>query len=508
MYQPSVNHPNYRCMAYQSQYDDWKVVNDVYTGTRHMREMSTEYLPREPAESYRAYSIRRAKAILYNAVRQTVKGATGMVFKRSPDESNDIPPQIREDMKNIDLAGTQFNDFCKNVFEAAFRDGHCYILVEYQKKNDNVISRLDEEKTGRRPWWVMLTKDKVINWRTKEVNGETMLSQVTIEQDVLIDDGKFGEKRQKQWLVLYPGYWEMYNQNPISTNISEATPPIIDFGTTSLPFIPLIPVYTNQTGYFTSEPILLELAYLNIRHYQVYSDYSHILHVVNVPILWFIGRQRKNQQEVGANAAVDLDEGGAMGYAEHAGSAIGGTRTEIRDLEERMNIFGLMMTAPRETKAAATATERVITKGNQTSVLSAMAGSIKQGLELALRVHAMYRGLASGGTVNVTKDLDKLTLSPQMFQLYLQMVKEYVLDVETLWLIMQQADLLPDGFDSVKAMKNILQARSEAEQRLKDRLNMKGGTMADKNPDSNPNDKKPPNPRTGPESFGQGAGAS
>jgi hypothetical protein len=260
-----VNDPAYRCQSYQEQYWDWKTVNDLYAGTRWLRNLGETYLPREPAESWRAYNIRRNKAVLYNATKFTVRGLTGMVFKRDPGESTDIPDKIRADMKNIDLAGTNFNVFCKDAFKVALRDGHCFILVDHQRKDENIVSRLDYEKSGRRPYWQLYTKDQIVNWRYKMVNGETVLTKVTIEENVIEEDGEFGEKVIKQWRVLTPGAWALYKENPDTRSAVQVAPVPTDFGPTSLPYIPLIPIYTNKTGYFESEPSLLDLVYLNLR---------------------------------------------------------------------------------------------------------------------------------------------------------------------------------------------------------------------------------------------------
>jgi hypothetical protein len=209
---------------------------------------------------------------------------------------------------------------------------------------------------------------------------------------------------------------------------------------------------------------------------------------------------------VGPNAAIDLDEGGAMGFAEHGGSAIGGARTEIIDIEERMNIFGLLMVAGKQAKVASTATEKVINKGNQTSVLSEMAGTFKDAIEKCLDIHAAYYGLPDGGKVNIIKDLDKLVLDPQMFQTYLQMVKDYRLDVETVWEIMQQADMLPDNFDPNVVKANIQRAQDESDARFTKRLQqgrMVGNSDGNGDTGNGNQPPNPPRPRTGPESFGQ-----
>lgn len=494
---------NYRCSDYQNQTYDWQTANDVFKGTRHMRDMGLTYLPREPAESYRAYTIRRNKAVLYNAFKQTVKGCAGMVFKRDPEQSTDIPAKLQDDFKDADLAGNKFSAFARTLFEHALRDGHTYVLIDYPEEDLNIISRADQEASGRRPNWIEYTKDQVISWRTEMRNNKTFLTQVVIEELVYEADGQWGENQVVQYRVLRPGSYELWRQ---AGYVGGSAFLRFKTGLTSLDYIPIVPIYTNKTGFFMSEPPLLDLVHLNIRHFQIYSDYAHILHVANVPILWFVGRRKdQSSQEIGPNAAIDLDDGGQMGFAEHGGGAIGGARTEIIDLEQRMALLGLQLTAPTEGKAVQTATTSVINKSSQMSILSIMAGSFKDGLEKAMDIHADYYGYPDGGTANIIKDFDRLTLDVQMLTMLETMIKDNNLDVETLWAMMEQADILPDEFDAKKVAENIKKRRQEDLDFAVVKMN-KVNTAA-KNTGQPPTPSKPPNPRTGPESFGQGAGA-
>ena len=54
---------------------------DTVAGTRRMREKSTLYLPKEPAEDSKHYQYRLKRATFFNAVDRTLNGLVGMVFR-------------------------------------------------------------------------------------------------------------------------------------------------------------------------------------------------------------------------------------------------------------------------------------------------------------------------------------------------------------------------------------------------------------------------------------------
>lgn len=448
--------PDYECLAYCYQREHLKLVNDIWGGTSHLRRLGGEYLPQEPKESNLAYKIRLQKSVLYNGFKKSIEGLTGMVFKTDPISSSTFSGKTAGIVQDIDYCGTPLNIFCSNVFEAALRDGHTYIYVDYSVQNPSVVSRKDEEIVGNRVNWVHILKSQVINWKTETlITGEVRLVMAVIKEETAAPEGLYGEKRITQYRVLYPGRWEIYQENKQSVKPEDKFT-LIKFGNTApLDYIPLIPVYCKKTGFFTSEPPLLELAYLNVAHFQIYSDYRHILHVANVPILWFIGRNKNDKnQEVGPNAGVDLNNGGSMGFAEHRGSAIGGARTELQDLEERMSAMGLEMLAPKANKIQVTATERVTGRSSQMSMLSRMATLAKGGFDQALKATAEYYS-ETPSELNLMRNFDRLTLDPQTVLVYIQLRQQGIIDDDVMWSILTSADWIPDGVDLKKMAANI-----------------------------------------------------
>src|SRR6185295_18604137 len=125
----SVNNPDYVCSACSRQLLDLKIVRDCYAGTRAIRDAGQDYLPQEPAEKLKPYRNRLSRAVFWNAYRRAILGYVGMVFRKNP-ELNDVPAEIVAEFENVDLQGTHFDVFAKQVFTSALNDGHTYILVE------------------------------------------------------------------------------------------------------------------------------------------------------------------------------------------------------------------------------------------------------------------------------------------------------------------------------------------------------------------------------------------
>src|SRR5215467_9940170 len=161
--QQQADSPAYQCADYMTQLADWQIVNDVLKGTRQLRRIqtgyqspdSTAYLPQEPAESPKAYQNRLRKSVFWNAYKRTIQGLTGMVFRKNPQLAEDVPQRIKLLTEDIDLEGSHFDTFSKEVFKAALNDGHTFILVDMPQSvtsRNPAATLADERQAGLRPY--------------------------------------------------------------------------------------------------------------------------------------------------------------------------------------------------------------------------------------------------------------------------------------------------------------------------------------------------------------------
>ena len=453
---------SYTCKAYDLMKLDWPIMADTVAGTRQMRSKGERYLPKEPAEKDAHYNYRLSRAIFFNGTERTLTGLVGMVFRKEPKLGEDVPELIRgvegadEQAKvegqweNIDNAGTHGSVFTKEVFTDAMQDGHAVILVDFPPEMEEGASAADEIAAERRPYWVSYKAEDVINWRTSVVGGKTRLDMIVFKECVYEEDGEYGQKEVTKYRVLRPGSWELYrvDRNPENNRLE----PVFEAsGTTSLTEIPVAVVYSRKTGMLMSRPPLLDLALINICHYQKYNDFSIYLHIASRPLLWFRARNTAKEVEaIGAYTYFDVGDGGEVAFAETTGAALGAASEDIKDLEGRMATLGLAIVQGKsQPQPETTATEEVLDHVREESDLATAARSLKDGIELCLKFHTQYLtpSATTGGSVELGATIEEMTIPPQELQALSNMTGANQISLETFWSILDRAGKLPADFD-------------------------------------------------------------
>jgi hypothetical protein len=295
------------------------------------------------------------------------------------------------------------------VSEEALSHGITGILVDYPKAT-GVRTKAEENAAGIRPYWVHIHAGNILGWRSKRINGAEVFTQLRLLEQVIEDDGEFGEKEVEQVRVLTPGAWATYRESEKpdpKTNKPEWI--LHEEGVTTLDVIPFVPIYGRRTGFMTAVPPLLELAHMNVEHWQSKSDQQTILHVARVPILF--GKGLDGQPViVGAGSMVTVDSDKAdLKYVEHTGAAIEAGRLSLLDLEDRMRQVGaeLLVIKPGKTTVAQTVAE------NEAGMcaLQRLIEDVEDGIDQALSLTALWIKEAKGGNVQIFKDFGVATLA-------------------------------------------------------------------------------------------------
>jgi hypothetical protein len=301
--------------------------------------------------------------------------------------------------------------------ESALGYGICGILVDYPKATDTegkllYPTREMEKAAGVRPYCIQIHPWQVLGWRDEYIDGVWRLTQLRLMECVDEPDGDYGVKSVEQVRVLTPGAWELQRQNEKKEWF------VYDSGTTSLSIIPYVPVYGQRTGFMLGRPPLIEVANLNVAHWQSSSDQATILHVARVPILAVIGvDDDKWQMTVGASSAVKIPLNGDMKWVEHSGKAIEAGADELEALEERMRQAGaeLLVLRPGKITATQTATENAVGM----CALHRIANNLEDALDQALQICADWVGEPTGGSVELFKDFGAASLAEASTQLLL-----------------------------------------------------------------------------------------
>ncbi len=422
-FEDKTNSPDYEGREYKEQLPALAIVRDLSEGTLKLRERGTLYLPKEPREEDQHYLYRLSRAILYNAFSRAHSALVGMVFDSDPVLGEDVPeimrgveatettPAREGQLENCDLAGTHIAVFMKETFDAAMLDGHSFVYVDMPPALPPGSTAEDEQRANRRPYLVRYAKDQAINWRTDK---RGRLTQITFKECSDEPDGLFGMQKVERYRVLRPGSWELYKKVKVNGKDAIIPDPDAPGGTTSLSEIPVSICYARKTGILESKPPLLDMALVNVAHFQKYNDYSIYLHICSRPWPLFIGRDTtKNVETVGAYTFFDVPIGGDGKFMETSGSALGAARTDLLDLQEQMSVLALSLLQKKT--VTKTATEEKGDQRKEESDLATAARSCQDCFEQAFKFWAQYLDptATSGGSVTVGS-VDDYEIDSQM----------------------------------------------------------------------------------------------
>lgn len=436
--------------AVQEMAEHWPLIAALIGGTSAMRKAAKTYLPQWPNEDDDAYKTRLAVATMFPAFQRTVEVLSGKPFSKPLTIGDDVPARIKGWMENIDLQGRNLHVFTASCVEDSVANGLGGILVDYPR-TDGVRTRADEIAAGVRPYFVHVRAKSILGWRSEVVNGAEVLTQLRLLETVTEPEGEFGEKTVDQVRVLYPGRWEIWRKNKARGRNGVA---IHDQGETSLKKIPFVPFYGKRLGFMRGQPPLLELAHMNVEHWQSKSDQQTILHVARVPILAVLGvDDDKWELTVGASTAVKLPENGDMKFVEHSGAAIEAGRMSLLDLEDRMRQAGaeLLVIKPGNT----TEVQTLADNEQGMCALQRIVQDMEDVIDAASQLMADWVGEAQGGHVTIYKDFGAATLAEASAELLHKMKQSGDLSRETLLNEVKRRGILSPDVDPIDEQDRI-----------------------------------------------------
>lgn len=400
---PDISTPN---LDYNDMVEAWDINDALMGGTLEMRRQGETYLPRWPKEDKDDYKKRLSVATLLPAYDEAIKQNIGRVFAEPTVLSEDTPESIKTLVEDIDMEGGRLDVWAQQWFGIAFQYGLAHALVDYPKTDPEAVkTKADEQAIGGRPYVTMLNPRQVIGWKSKVEGGKVVLTDLRIKEVVIEEGDDFGQTKVEQIRHIMPKKVEIYRQSNGENGKSAWV--IYDEWPTSRDDIPLVTLYTKRIGFMRGTPPLLNLALLNIKHWQSQSEQDNILHVARVPILTVFGLEEGQELTIGSSTATTFTDRSKQGleYVEHTGSAIGAGKTSLDDLENQMRQAGgkLLRAENTSTKSVDQTNEE---RMQENSPLYTMASSLEDALDNILQIMAEWLGESDGGNVDVRTELD------------------------------------------------------------------------------------------------------
>jgi hypothetical protein len=420
----------------------YKLIDDIVAGGYKIKSSGEAYLPKEDGETTKSYDNRLAKGTFFDSFNPNLEGIAGLIFKNPIVYGDNIPSQLLPSIENADAQGNHFDVLLQNLFITALRKGICFALVD-TPKGDNVTSKADEIAQGIKPYYTIIQPENVTSWKTETISGQIVLSQVKIRESVMVADANnpYAEEAIDQYRILTIGGYEIWQ-------VQQNGEVKIESGSTGLNFIPLVALNLGGKEYFSAMPPFLDLANLNIAHYQIFTDSRHSAHIASVPMLKMFGfdAEEIKGMVVGANKAVATTNTDAtVEWLDYDGGGVAINSTLLDRIETKMREIALSaITSDGNT----TAFEVGVSTNQSQSKLNTYVRSLVDTAELMLLMAAKMYNLDDGGSIGVEADILTQPLTAQEALALNTMVVSGTMSIETMYSIIASGTFrLPSDFD-------------------------------------------------------------
>ena len=453
-----IDSPFTRTRAVLDMMKGWEIMKAVTEGTDYLRTNSETFLPLEPREDYDAYLARVNRAVFSPFTQRLIRAATGLVLRKPITLTGD--PYWTEMFKmDVDGRKSDLDEYARRLLMCSLTYGQSHILVDYPAPS-GAVSLAEERQQNRRPYWIEIDPNNLYGWRLDRESNYGNLIQVRLGEKAVLPDGQFGEKVFDQVRVIEPGSYrvfrkkeqieEMYDVSDGSSvgsfeaGSSDKDYKQVESGEFSLGEIPLVTIYSGKTDNLVSKPPLLDIAYLNIAHFQRQADLIHSLHVASQPMLVMEGYDDQTKDlAISVNYAMATQPGNKIYYVEPASSAFEAQSAEIKELQMQMATLGIS-TLSQQKFVAESADARRLDRVDTNSMLAMVSMELEQKLQKAFDLSAEYVGIEPP-EIKISRDFDIERLIGQDITALTSLFDQQVIDREEFRDILVQGEVLPSA---------------------------------------------------------------
>jgi len=416
---PSADH---RAMA-----DYWRMVETILGGAKAMRAAGEMYLPKFEVESRAEYDLRKQHAKFTNIYRDILENLAQKPFGTKVAISDDAASDLQLFAEDVDGRGNNLHVFAGDVFFAGINAAVDWIMVDYTKDVPANATRADEARLGARPYWTRYPASSVLAVYSAQINGGEQFVHVRLSESVTERHG-FREVTKERVRVLDRekieggGYapatytvWERQENIKAGQDewlVIEGPAPI------SIGIIPMVPFLAGRRigQSWRIHPPMRDAADLQIDLYQQENALKSAKTFTAFPMLSAdgvdpqVGEDGKpasivvGPKTVLYGGASETGSGGSWSFIEPSATSLSFLATDIKDTIRELRELGRQPLTAQSGNLTVVTTAFAAQKGN--SAIQAWAINLKDALERALQITAMWLKIDGDATVTINTDFD------------------------------------------------------------------------------------------------------
>lgn len=449
------------CYSYSKRAPQWRVMRDCVEGSDAVKAAGEAYLPkapgRNPAEERRRYEAFKKRAVYVNFTGQALDIMHGMIFRRNPTVRG--PDGFMESgrLSNIDGRGSSLYQFLSDSVRDLMCTGFGGCLLDMPPAPEG-LSVEEAERYGIQPRLKYYKAEDIDFWSYRTFGGREALALVKLREAVPTALSEFDSGTEVRYRVLAlreDGEYYQRVYTPVRDEKGEVT------GWTSeeiairvngrpLCYIPFVTLPYGEP----EQPMLYNLAVLNIAHYQATADYKNGVHISTLGTGWITGHEAKedggkpdeNEQiTLGDDIFLMIPEADAkVGKIEFAGEGLVHAEKDIQSLEAQMAGLFIKDIAP-DKKTSETAESAYVHRAGENARLATFARNVGVKMTQALQWYMEWCGFEGEVSVRLNYDYETMSLDPNIINSIANISGQGKFPLYSVFWILQQQELIePD----------------------------------------------------------------
>lgn len=456
----------------------WQMVDAILGGAKTMRAAGERYLPKFEVESQGEYDLRKKHAKFTNVYRDIVENLAQKPFSDEVAIGDDAPQDLIDFAGDVDGRGNNLHVFAGDVFFAGINAAIDWIMVDYTKGVPEGATRAEEARLGARPYWTRYPASSVLAAYSARINGRDEFVHVRLAEGVTERQG-FKEVTKERVRVLNRelledggyapatyGVWEKQE----STDKSKAEWILIEGpAPISIGVIPMVPFLAGRRigQSWRIHPPMQDAADLQIDLYQQENALKNAKTYTAFPMLSADGVDPQIGEDgkpvaiaVGpktvlyGGAAADGAGGGSWSFIEPSATSLTFLASDIKDTIKELRELGRQPLTAQSGNLTVVTTAFAAQKGN--SAIQAWALNLKDALERALKITALWLKVEGGATVTINTDFDLGFGDDESFAHIAGMYREGTISREQLIHEAKRRGIVDRDYDGDADLENIL----------------------------------------------------
>ena len=368
----------------------WKRYQDLYSGGERLRANASEYLVRRHKEPAEVYEERLSRVFYENYIGSIVDWYAATLMRREPillfeGQDQGAKRFYNAFAEDCDRKGTNLSEFFRERFVDAMVCGSSYIVVDFPRGNELMLTRAQEDAAGRsRAYLVDYGADEVINW-SFDTNGgmEWAVVRTSCLQQSRVTDATW--ERETRWVYYDREMFRMFRSGREGRE-----PELVDEGRHGLAALGRVPVFQLKVMdglWLTNKAALLQLEHFNKSNA---LSWALTMGLFATPVVY---SEREWNQIVGESYYIQLGPEDRFGWTEPEGKVYQIAADNLVRLKDEIYrvcyLMGQSGTASGDVRQSGLSKQRdfAITQ----EVLRAYGDAVKETMKQVLRAVAEAR---------------------------------------------------------------------------------------------------------------------